>query len=202
MKKILMAVATLAVMAFAEPNTHDGFYLNFTLGLGYQNFGYEYTTSEYKGMTLDASGVSLDADTKIGGRIAPNLILHATITEIQNFASLEMKDDGRKIGESDQTESLLLFGAGLTYYLANNMFLTGSLGIASFTITSADNSSAGGSSSAGFGFQVGFGKEWWVSSEWGMGVMGALTYGSADDQDDIGEMSAFAIGVKFTMTYN
>jgi hypothetical protein len=35
-----------------------------------------------------------------------------------------------------------------------------------------------------------------------MGVLGTLTYGSADDKDDIGEMSAYAVGVKFTLTLN
>lgn len=204
MKKFILALGILAstALAVSQPHTHDGFFLNLTLGLGFQDFDYEYNSGRYKGMTIDADGISLDADTKIGGCVAPNLALHATITEIQNFASLELKEDGRKVDESNQTESLLLIGIGVTYYFADNLFLTGSLGLAGFTITTAGSNSAGGSSEAGFGFQVGVGKEWWAGDEWGMGIVGTLTYGSADDKDDIGEMSAYGVGVKFTLTLN
>jgi hypothetical protein len=204
MKKFILALAALATSALAasQPRTHDGFFLNLTLGLGYQNFGYEYKATRYEGMTIEADGISLDADTKIGGCIAPNLALHATITEVQNFASLELHDDdGKKVDESNDTESLLLFGIGVTYYLPSNVFFTGSIGLADFTITQP-GSNSGGSSKAGFGFQAGIGKEWWAGDEWGMGVLGTFTYGSADDKDDIGEMSAYAVSVKFTLTLN
>ena len=204
MKKFILALGVLASTAFAisQPQTHDGFFMNFSLGLSFQNFGYEYKATQYKGQTIDGDGVSVDSDFKIGGCVAPNVALHLTITEVQNLSDLELKDGKRTVATTDQTESLILFGFGATFYSANNMFFTGSFGLSMFTIGDSDNSSAGGSSEAGIGFQAGIGKEWWVGEEWGMGVMGTFTYGSADDQDGIGKMSAYAVGVKFTMTFN
>jgi hypothetical protein len=204
MKKFILALGILAssALAISQPHTHDGFFLNLTLGLSFQNFGYEYHATKYDGMTIDGDGVSLDADTKIGGCVAPNVALHLTITEVQNLSDLELKDGNRTVATTDQTESLLLLGFGVTYYFLDNIFFTGTFGLSMFTIGNSSNSSAGGSSEAGIGFQVGIGKEWWAGDEWGMGVMGTFTYGSADDKDDIGEMSAYGVGVKFTMTFN
>lgn len=204
MKKFILALGILAssALAISQPHTHDGFFLNLTLGLSFQNFGYEYHATQYDGMTIDGDGVSLDADTKIGGCVAPNVALHLTITEVQNLSDLELKDGNRTVATTDQTESLLLLGFGVTYYFLDNIFFTGTFGLSMFTIGNSGNSSAGGSSEAGIGFQAGIGKEWWAGDEWGMGVMGTFTYGSADDQDGIGEMSAYAVGVKFTMTFN
>lgn len=205
MKKFILALAALATSALAasQPRTHDGFFLNLTLGLSYQNFGYEYKATRYEGMTIEGDGISLDADTKIGGCVAPNLALHLTITQVQNFSDLELKNEyERTVATTNQSESLILFGFGATYYFLDNMFVTGSFGLSVFTIEEVGNSRAGGASEAGIGFQVGVGKEWWAGDEWGMGVLGTLTYGSADDKDDIGEMSAYAVGVKFTLTLN
>ncbi|MBO4435825.1 MAG: hypothetical protein J5791_02945 [Fibrobacter sp.] len=204
MKKFILALGVLAstALAISQPHTHDGFFLNLTLGMSFQNFGYEYHATRYEGMTIDGDGVSLDADTKIGGCVAPNVALHLTITEVQNLTDLELKDGTRTVATTSQTESLLLLGFGVTYYFLDNIFFTGTFGLSMFTIEESRNSNAGGSSEAGIGFQVGVGKEWWAGDEWGMGVMGTFTYGSADDKDDIGEMSAYAVGVKFTMTFN
>jgi hypothetical protein len=46
------------------------------------------------------------------------------------------------------------------------------------------------------------GKEWWISENWGIGIAVAMSYGSADDKDDTGEMSAFGINFFITATYN
>ena len=204
MKKFILALGILAstALAISQPQTHDGFFMNLTLGLSYQDFDYKYKATQYEGRTIDGDGVSLDSDIKIGGCVAPDVALHLTITEVQNLSDLELKDGKRTLATTDQTESLILFGFGVTYYFVDNIFFTGSFGLSVFTIGDSDNSSTGGSSEAGIGFQAGIGKEWWVGDEWGMGVMGTFTYGSADDQDGVGEMSAYAVGVKFTITLN
>ena len=94
-------------------------------------------------------------------------------------------------------------GIGLTYYLPINVFLSGSIGLASFNLQdNGDDGNIEGSTEEGLGFQVAVGKEWWVSDNWGLGVSAAFTYGSAEDKHDAGDASAYGINVMFSATFN
>ena len=202
MKKIFMAILATAAMAMAESHTHDGFFLNLALGLGYQSFTYDANKAIFD---LESNGVSTELDVKIGGRIFTNTILHATIFGVTNTSEIETKRDGKKLGStSDISENLSLLGIGITYYLPENIFFSGSIGVAQFNLQ--DNTDEGnavkGSTEKGFGVQVAAGKEWWVSDNWGLGASIAFTYGSAEDQDDYGDASAYGVNVMFSATFN
>ena len=95
MKKIFMAILATAAMAMAESHTHDGFFLNLALGLGYQSFTYDANKAIFD---LESNGVSTELDVKIGGRIFTNTILHATIFGVTNTSEIETKRDGKKLG--------------------------------------------------------------------------------------------------------
>jgi len=206
MKKILLAIALVAVSAFATSasKTHDGFFLNFALGFGYQNISYVISDYQYK--TFDESGAATDIDFKIGGRIMNNMLLHATCTGTTLTESFDgYNKNGHKI---DYKANMSLFGIGVTYYFLENYLVTGSLGIAQFhanedvkifhgTVTTG----FGDDINAGFGFQIGGGKEWWIADEWGIGATASILYGFASNEADTKE-SSFAISLRLSVTYN
>ena len=194
-------------MAGPYPYTHDGFFLNFALGFGYQGLDYEYDDDDddthYE---AEASGVAFDLSYRIGGRIAPFTVLHATVLRITNLTELEgeITENGKteSFSTSDYSASMFLYGIGVTYFLPPyNYYVSGSVGLSLFTLEDEDNE-INAASSFGLGFQILAGKEWWLSENWGAGVAVAMTYGSADDKDGTGELSAFAINFFITVTYN
>ena len=200
MKKIISIIAVAVAMAAADPQTHDGFFLNLALGLGFQSI--DFVVDDWQSRPFGESGLSTDLDVKIGGRIANNTLLHATLA-----GSTQSVDDAY---DDDFKANMSLFGLGATYYFPNNIFITASLGISQFhansdniatfyatVSTAADTEDV----NAGFGFQVGAGKEWWVSDNWGIGASGALLYGFAYNLGDTKE-SSLAITVRITATYN
>lgn len=206
MKKLIILIAMAASLSFAvsEPQTHDGFFLNWTFGLGFQSF--DYIATDHDDLDMKASGIAAETDFLIGGRIANNTLLHVSFVAVKNLNDIErFKKNGTKYDQSNGiSEQMNLFGLGATYYLPSNIFFTASAGLAWFSIE-VDNCSGNctaGSSDAGFGFQVGAGKEWWVGAEWGIGAKLALTYGSASDQDDAGDLSAFGVNLMFSVTFN
>lgn len=71
-----------------------------------------------------------------------------------------------------------------------------------FGLTEADDDEILGSTEFGFGFQLAAGKEWWVSENWGMGASIALNYGSVEESEEDAEMSALAITVMLSATFN
>ena len=203
MKKLLVLISMVATLGFAEsaPHTHDGFFLNLALGFGYQSFEYSGNTAYVP--DLEAKGVASEFDIKLGGRIAPNTLLHATLAGVSNGEDLEVSSKYGSYSTSEKSESMSFLGIGLTYYLPINVFFSGSIGLASFNLQ--DNGNDGdieGSTEEGLGFQVAVGKEWWVSDNWGLGVSAAFTYGSAEDKHDAGDASAYGINVMFSATFN
>ena len=97
-----------------------------------------------------------------------------------------------------------MLGIGVTYYLPENIFFSGSIGMAAFNLqdnTDEDNEIEG-QTDRGIGVQVAVGKEWWVSDNWGLGVSAAFTYGAAEDKHDLGDASAYGINIMFSATFN
>lgn len=203
MKKFILALLATTAMAMAESHTHDGFFLNLALGFGYQGFTYDANKALYD---MEAKGVSTEFDLKLGGRIATNTILHATILGVTNTNEIEYKTKGgKKIGSSSKnSENMSMLGIGLTYYLPENIFISGSAGFANFNLqdNSDEDRDIEGATENGLGVQIAAGKEWWVSDNWGLGLSVAFTYGAAEDKDDGGDASAYGVNVMFSATFN
>jgi hypothetical protein len=166
---LLLLVLTCSTV-YAQERTHTGFYLSMSLGPAFGGIDAKSSNGE----NLSISGTGAGFDLQIGGAVKENLILHAVIGAKSivgpsiNGTSL---DDDYSISET-------IFGGGVTYYLANNIFFTGNLGSGSFSFDSDDTSL---STDNGFSFQLKTGKEWWVSSRWGLGVV--LEYGATSLTD-------------------
>jgi hypothetical protein len=206
MKKILLFLfAVSSAFAASQSRTHDGFFLNLNLGMGFQNIGF--VVDDNQPVTTDKSGAATDIDIKIGGRIMENLLLHATLagtTLTETFKGYD--SDSYKIKEIKANMSL--FGIGATYYFVDNFMATVSLGISQFhanedvaTFHAVLKNNGSQDENAGFGFQIGGGKEWWVSDEWGIGASISVLYGFASNLADTRE-SSFAISLRLSATYN
>lgn len=148
---------------------HQGFYLSMALGPNFMNVTSE---SNYSG-NVEFSGVGALFDLKLGGSVAQNLILHATLTS-SVLSSPKITSNGMSQNSSNKVSLGEAFiGAGLSYYSPANILISGSLGMANFSLIDEEED-LDISTDRGFGFQLKVGKEWWVSHNWGLGV--ALTY--------------------------
>lgn len=187
-----------------EEYTHDGFYLSMAIGSFFSHVtdaaSVASSPPQHADLVFDGSGAELDI--KIGGTIAPNLILHGTLVSsvmenpkvTRNGKAVKMNDNFA-IGES-------LVGIGVTYYLMpSNFFGSATLGLGRFTIIDGNN---GGTTDRGFGMQMKVGKEWWVGRNWGLGV--GLTYGksvvTSVDGMYTDKFDSNHFGILFNATFN
>ena len=179
--------------------THDGFMLRLTLGLGYGSSTEEIPTLG----DIELSGASGFFSLDLGGALVDNLVLHGRLSDMV-VASPTLSINGSEEFETGDDVSLTfyLLGAGLTYYLMPaNVYFTGVVGIAK---ASADNGSTESSTKAGFGLEGDIGKEWWVSDNWGIGLAGRITFASVPDEvvtNDSTTLQALGFGVLFSATY-
>lgn len=150
---------------------HQGFYLSLSAG---PNFAH--VNSEVVNLyNIDFKGTGAVFDLKIGGAIKEDVILHAALIsksmsgpEITSNGTSQNTSNNLSIGEA-------MIGGGMTYYLnPSNIFLSGTIGLGSFTLIDLDNETSV-STDRGFSMQLKVGKEWWVSKKWGLGI--AVTYG-------------------------
>jgi hypothetical protein len=223
MKKIVLFLLSAFAISVAGPYpyTHDGFFLNMALGLGYQNFELNHSDEDVDLQEL-AKGTAFEYDMKIGGRILPFTILHYTSIGIYNFAEFEINQDRHYsrysyyddyyddyfYGDDGYTLCMMLFqGIGATrYFRPYNIFASVSVGATMFFVKSNGYYSSN-EGLLGYGFQIAGGKEWWIGENLGIGAQMSLTYGKAD-YDIVhfrkanSTASAFAINFMATVTFN
>ena len=203
MKKLFMLTALAASFSFAtsEPHVHDGFFLNFAMGMGYQSM--DYTTYNYDEDTYGHSGLATDIDVKLGCSVTDMVAVHITLTGDTPTESV-----GEGLDDNEVKANLSLLGIGTTLYFPGNYLASASLGIGQFrvyddisTFHARVVSNPDKYSRSGFAFQIAAGKEWWVSDNWGIGATAALLYGFETNLADARE-SSLSISLRFSATYN
>ena len=212
MRKLLLLLCLSAslfgVTAFAQPagpppqpgtgvgsgyHEHDGFFLRLAAGVGGIN---QTALSRGSGeVTATGAGAVAIIDLAIGGIIARNLALHFSAWGfgVPKESSVELPAGG---GLS-KLKGLSGFGAGLTWYAANNLYVTGAIGGATMKVETFGVASE---VPGGFALQLGVGKEWWVSANWGLGLAGFIAF--ARISDPIGVWNTAWGGLAFSATYN
>jgi hypothetical protein len=181
--------------------THDGFYLNISLGPGYTSM-----SASSGGTDVSISGGGVAFSLGIGGAVSPNLILFGHLladgsidpkVEIENFGS----------GEADGTVTVGGFGVGVAYYVMPvNVFLSGSA-LATQISSSDDSGDETGESELGFGLNLAAGKEWWVSDNWGIGASAQFLAARMKDKSaNVGgskpTWTSVSFGVLLSATFN
>jgi hypothetical protein len=89
-----------------------------------------------------------------------------------------------------------LIGAGITYYLPSNLYLTGVIGLsrASFEFDGDEYDAL-----TGIGFIGDVGYEWAIGADWGLGLAGRLELHSVQGDDE--QLTTAALGVLLSLTY-
>ena len=200
MKKILLFLfAFSSAFAASQPKTHDGLFLNLSLGMGYQSISF--VVNDYQKDAINKSGAATDIDVKIGGKIANNLLAHLTLAGTTLTETFKGYD-------SDFNVNMSLLGLGATYYFLDNFMATASIGLTQFhanknvaTFYANLHTDYSADENAGFGLQIGGGKEWWIADEWGLGASVSILYGFAHNLADARE-SSFAISLRLSATFN
>ncbi len=174
------------------PNIHDGLYLRAHLGVGYLQLSTD-------GMSLSGPGISFGF--ALGGAIAPNLIIYGT-----GFGSTapnpQVRIEGSASGMYKGVNLALVgLGGGLAYYLANNVYLAGTVASMQWSLNDANDSYTLTESKYGIGFQGLVGKEWWVAEDWGVGVAGEVMAATMSDDADH-TWTGLALAVLLSATYN
>jgi hypothetical protein len=118
---------------------------------------------------------------------------------------------GTREGEVDfETSYFSIFGVLGDYYLnpEQGFHLQAALGLSSLRSGRGELSRATVASqhnASGLGAMIGVGNEWWVGKEWSIGVLGRLTYGALQAEDDGGAEWTHSILVPallFSATYH
>ena len=179
---------------------HDGFYVRLTAGIGGLR-----TNNSVGGVDQTTSGGGPSMTFAFGGAMAPNVMLYGEmlITGATN-PQVDYAGTSRALGYD-----LTLFGIGpgvAYYFMPSNVYLSGTLAFSQVAESTTDNSSSSSDSvdvtKMGIGASFMVGKEWWVSSNWGLGVAGLLHVASMRMMGDDSRMTATALSLLFSATYN
>jgi hypothetical protein len=154
---------------------------------------------------VSTRGLSGMFELAAGGSVVGNLILHA------NVSVLPVGDAFRDVSGVRDTfydhihVDLGLVGGGLTYYfMPNDAYVTGVLGVAGMSETRDDDRVI--RSHAGLGSSLSIGKEWWAGSEgeWGLGAALSTSFYTAK-ANVLGEYQRLygtGLAVAFSATLN
>jgi hypothetical protein len=143
-------------------------------------------------LTGGAGLFSLD----LGGSLAPNLALHGRFS-VNSMFEPRVSSDGEDFGDLDDTSlTFTLLGAGLTYYLPSNLYLTGVAGFsrASFELYGEEYDSLNG---GGFMGEIGY--QFPMGGDWGLDVAGRLELHNVRGEGE--QLSTAALGVLLSLTY-
>jgi hypothetical protein len=190
------AMVCMAGTAKADPKTHDGFYLQLDVGLGYLSSTADSGVPQIGEVTY--SGVTIPSALLLGGTVGPVVIGGGFFGDYAFSPSVE------RGGESAELEdvTLTLFGIGLfaDFYPDPH----GGLHIQPFLgyggLEASYQGDAGGSDPTGPVFAVGVGYDWWVADEWSIGVMGRFAYAPLKLEDT--SFNTIAPAVLATFTYH
>jgi len=160
---------------------YRAFYFSIAAGGSYLSVNDVIANGPYT--TLGIKGSAFPVDLKIGYAFEENLIVHGDLISI-NSISVDVTADGHPIGtiSGDNSASMIIFGAGCTYYfLPSDFFISGTLGGSSFTINKVNSSE---STDIGFGLNAKLGKEWRISRKWNIGISMGISYAKVNNEAD------------------
>ncbi len=179
---------------------HDGFYMRLTMGLGYLNAKFNYLGQD---TTISGNGVAMTF--AFGGAVTPHLVLYGEMLVNMAFEP-DLEYGGTSQPMTGTNVGLLGIGPGVAYYLEpSNLFFSGTLAFSQVQESASDSSNSNDSADLtdmGIGASFMVGKEWWVSNNWGLGLAGLLRLASMKMRYEDTRMTATAISVLFSATYN
>jgi hypothetical protein len=183
----------MAGTAQAEPRTHDGFYLQLDVGLGYLS-----TSVETQLGDVSYSGVTIPSALMLGGTVGPVVIGGGFFGDYAPSPSISINGESSEL--EDVSLTLIGIGAFADFYPDPH----GGLHFQPFVGWGALEASSGGDSSGsdptGLVLALGVGHDWWVADEWSIGVMGRIAYAPLKYEDT--SFNTIAPAVLATFTYH
>jgi hypothetical protein len=178
-------------------HTHDGLYLNASLGLGW--LWVKSGDNTYAASVPELSGRGQPSSLAVGFAFAHSLVLFGEIYEMQVR---------HPSGDPDLSDlEWQGFGPGLKYYLMPaNVFVASSVLVSQLTI---HNSESGDSryginrhSQWGIMGRFSLGKEFWASGNWGLGVAGEALFGRLGGTNGWGSYSIKGLSLLASASFN
>lgn len=195
---VLAGALATGVLAYggtagAEPRTHDGFYMQAAVGLGYLTASADVPPIG----EISYSGMTTPGGLLLGGTVGSVAIGGGFFYDLASSPSVEI---GGQSFETDDA-SLTLIGLGLfaDFYPDPH----GGLHFQPFLgwggLEACAGSSCGGSDPTGLVVAIGGGHDWWVGDEWSIGVMGRLAYAPLKLEDTSYTVISPSILATFTL---
>jgi hypothetical protein len=190
-----VAMVCMAGTAKADPKTHDGFYLQLDVGLGYLSTSVEAPAPLNTEITY--SGVTIPSALLLGGTVGPVVIGGGFFGDYAPSPSVEV---GGQSGDVDASLTLIGVGIFADFYPDphGGLHFQPFIGYAALEATRDGDSS--GSDPTGPVFAIGAGYDWWVADEWSIGVMGRFAYAPLSYEDV--SFNTIAPAVLATFTYH
>ena len=175
---------------------HDGFFLSLSTGVVYAAIDDNLGSVQW-----DARGWGAGFDVRVGGTIAPQLILSGDFVTTMWGLSSPLPVESQFYGG---TLSQSTWGMGLTYYfMPANFFFSGTIGLASLASVKLGDTSDG-PSATGLAVIIRAGKEWWVDADWALGIEISFGWSSVKEPAELytEQLTGYSIGLQFNATYN
>ncbi len=208
MKRLFTFLAFFAAAVFAEPHTHDGFFLNLQTGLGYYGQNSKYGSDDFTEINTFAADFSI----KLGGAPTPYVTLYGICVFSSGMDSVQLSP----IDESTLTVGQIFLAPGILLFpfrggSLDNLHLGVAAGLAVDFLQSDDDYisfldgngalvSTKGFSTVGFGLQMEVGKEWWISDNWSMGIAAVYRFSAGKSDEDQFEIRSKTIQIQFTVS--
>lgn len=191
----LTAALLLPGVAQAAPETHDGFYLQLDLGVGYLS-----SSADVLNTTITYSGATLPTALLMGGTVGPVVIGGGFFTDYAFSPGYSI--EGGASGSAGEDVTMMLIGLGVfaDIYPDPQKGLHFQPFIGWGGLETSVNGNAGGSDPTGLVLAVGGGYDWFVSDNWSIGVMGRFAYAPLK-LDGVG-FSTIAPALLATFTYH
>jgi hypothetical protein len=196
------ATAEPAVKKSSLPHTHDGFYLQLSLGGGYAHDDLKYSSFLGGDITGTGEGASGMFDVRAGWSLKPGLIVGGGLF-IEQVASPKVTIEGQDVSTDVSVGIFTLFGPLIDWYpsAGGGFHLGGALGAARLTMKNKqdeklDNQPVGG----GGIFFIGY--DFWIGDEWSLGVELRSTGASMNDGDTNVRHTWGSGGILATLVYN
>jgi hypothetical protein len=155
-----------ASTAQADPETHDGFYLQLAGGLGYYH-----TSAEINSTETTYSGLTIPASFLLGGTLLKHLVIGGGAF-VDTAPSPKYEVDGDEPPQTPDFKQLIIgIGALLDYYVWSDRGLHFPVFAGWGGLETVVEGDAWGSDPTGFIMYFGCGYDFWISDNWSIGAV-------------------------------
>jgi len=181
-------------VAQAAPRTHDGFYMQFNVGLGYYN-----TSAGEAGTDVSFSGLTIPSSFLMGGTLFNHLVIGGGFF-CDTGPSPSYEVNGQSVELDNVTQYIIGLGGFVDYYVWSDRGLHFPLFLGWGGLETSADGNAGGSDPTGFITYFGGGYEFWMSDEWSIGALFRLVIAPSKLNDV--SYTTIEPGFLLTLTYH